>query len=132
MIDTRIRTLNPASNIAVKAGLTRWKRIDILETPSVYFLNLGNGMEYKIITFKMRNALFFGIEKNGCFFFNSDCDVHPIYVAEKLNLDNHLNDKNNVSDWLNTQLRFKDTEEFGCYMDYCCVDSAALQDNIIN
>ena len=132
MIDTKLRTLSPASNFAVNNGLPKWKKIDILETPSVYFLNLANGTEYKIITFKMRNVLFFGIERKGCFFFNSDWDVCPSYVADKLSLDNCLNDKGNVADWLNTQLGFKDAPEFGFYIDNYCVDSAALQDNIRN
>jgi len=119
MLDTGIYTLSPISNNSSKE-FSRWKKIDISTTPSVYWLNLGNSAQYKIITFIIRDALFLGIERVGCFLFDKENEKFPSYVAEKLHLHPDY-DVRNMADWLNIQLGFK-TQEFGFYRDNFCVD----------
>lgn len=114
MLDTGIYTLSPMS-IKNSKEFLRWKKIDISNTPSVYWLNLGNGAQYKIITFIIRDALFLGVERTGCFLFKKEHEKFPSYVAEKLNLNPGC-DARNMADWLNIQLGFK-TQEFGVYHD---------------
>ena len=97
----------------------RWNKIDISVTPLVYWLNLGNGTQYKIITFRVQDALFLGIERIGCFLFGDKCVKAPAYIAEKLNLDEI--DANNVADWFNIQLGLN-VPEFGRYDDSYCID----------
>jgi hypothetical protein len=118
MLDTRIYTLSPM-NIKNSKEFRRWEKIDISNTPSVYWLNLGNGTQYKIITFIIRDALFLGVERIGCFLFCKENEKFPAYVAEKLNLNPDC-EARNMADWLNIQLGFK-TQEFGFYYDNFCV-----------
>jgi len=119
MLDIEIYTLSPMSFKNSKEPL-RWKKIDISNTPSVYWLNLGNFTQYKIVTFIIQDALFLGIERIGCFLFNKENKKFPEYVAEKLNLD-PASDARNMADWLNVQCGLK-TQEFGFYDDNFCVD----------
>lgn len=95
----------------------RWQKIDILRIPMVYWLNLGNGTQYKIITFWLRDKFFLGIERVGCFLFATENVKYPAYIAEKLNLD-EKSDACNVADWVNTQLGRTEASEFGCYTDF--------------
>ena len=128
MLDTKICTLSPMSLKNSQESL-RWKKIDISNTPLVYWLNLGNGTQYKIVTFIIQDALFLGIERIGCFLFNKENEKFPSYVAEKLNLD-PTSDARNMADWLNIQLGFK-TQEFGFYHDNFCVDCFSKQEQYI-
>ena len=127
MIDN-IYTLSPL-NLKNDKDSLRWKKIDISNTPSVYWLNLGNCTQYKIVTFIIQDALFLGIERIGCFLFNKENEKFPSYVAEKLNLDPN-SDARNMADWLNIQLGFK-TQEFGFYHDNFCVDCFSKQEQYI-
>ena len=128
MLDTEIYTLSPMGSKNSKESL-RWKKIDISKTPSVYWLNLGNSTQYKIVTFMIQDALFLGVERIGCFLFNKENEKFPSYVAEKLNLDPN-SDARNIADWLNIQFGFK-TQEFGFYYDNFCVDSFSKQEQYI-
>ena len=112
-----IITLSPMSNNEHKKGSPRWEKINISEIPSVYWLNLGNTTQFKIITFITKDELFLGVERRGCYFFTKDSDNYPGYVAEKLNLNS--TDASNITDWLNVQLGHK-LREFGFYYDSCC------------
>lgn len=126
MIDI-IYTLSPMSLKNSEESL-RWKKIDILNTPSVYWLNLGNGTQFKIVTFIIQDALFLGVERIGCFLFSKENEKFPLYVAEKLNLDSN-SDARNMTDWMNTQFGFK-TQEFGYYYDNFCVDCSSKQQQL--
>ena len=128
MLDTKICTLSPMSLKNSQESL-RWKKIDISNNPLVYWLNLGNGTQYKIVTFIIQDALFLGIERIGCFLFNKENEKFPSYVAEKLNLDQN-SDAGNIADWLNIQFGFK-TQEFGFYHDNFCVDCFSKQEQYI-
>ena len=128
MLDTGIYTLSPMS-LKNSGEFLRWKKIDISTTPSVYWLNLGNGAQYKIITFIIRDALFLGVEKVGCFLFAKDNEKYPSYVAEKLHLNPDY-DARNMADWLNIQLGFK-TQEFGFYHDNFCVDCFSKAEHLL-
>jgi hypothetical protein len=98
----------------------RWNKIDIGETSTICWLNLGNGTCYKIVTAFTNYRFFLGIERIGCFLFTTENVKYPSYIAEKLNL-NEKSDACNVADWVNTQLGIKDAPEFGCY-DLCYMD----------
>ena len=92
----------------------RWHKIDITEVATGYWLNLGNGTQYKIVTSFIKGRFFLGIERKGCFIFETKNVKYPSYIAEKLNLD-EKSDACNVADWVNTQLDRTDAPEFGRY-----------------
>jgi hypothetical protein len=78
-----------------------WKKIIVNEKPVVKFINLGNGTQFKLISFFIHSKLFVALERVGAFFFDMERVKSGDYVSEKLNIP--YADAYNLADWINVQ-----------------------------
>jgi hypothetical protein len=79
-----------------------WEKVVHCEKPIIYLINLGNGTQFKLISFYHRSKLFVALERLGAFFFDCERFKSGDYVSEKLNIC--MADANIIADWINCQL----------------------------
>ena len=106
----------------------RWDNI-VSKKPIVEFINLGNGTQFKIISFYHRSKLFVALERLGSFFFDCERFKSGEYVSEKLNIC--LADANIIADWINCQLNTYDKQQGYYSLNYLKEDEIHSCEEII-
>lgn len=79
----------------------RWQKVIDRASLIVKFINLGNGTQFKLISFLHGNKLFVALERIGAFFFDTSRSKSAEYVSEKLNIP--FADAAIMADWINAQ-----------------------------
>lgn len=93
-----------------------WKKIIYNARPVIKIMNLGNGSQFKLISFFYRSKLFVAIERIGSFLFDKEFFKSGEYVSEKLGTC--IADGNILADWINVQLNMYDKQQGNYYLNY--------------
>ena len=81
----------------------KWEKIVVGDKPIIKIINLGNGTQFKLISFHHCAKLFVALERLGAFFFDCKRFKAGIYVSEKLNgkpIGSKYPDKNIIEDYV--------------------------------
>lgn len=97
-----------------------WEKIIVNEKPIVKFINLGNGTQFKLVSFFIHSKLFVALERLGAFFFDCHRFKSGEYVSEKLNIC--IADANIIADWINVQLDVYDKQQGYYSLNYIEVE----------
>lgn len=106
-----------------------WKKIIYNNKPIVKIMNLGNGTQFKLISFFYRSKLFVAIERIGSFLFNREKYKSGEYVSEKLGTC--IADGNILADWINVQLNMYEKQQGHYYMNYIQEEKEFILCNVI-
>lgn len=94
----------------------KWEKIVVGDKPIIKIINLGNGTQFKLISFHHCAKLFVALERLGAFFFDCKRFKAGIYVSEKLNIC--IADANIIADWINSQLNMNDIQQGHYSLNY--------------
>lgn len=93
-----------------------WHKIIFNNRPIVRMINLGNGSQFKLISFLSKGELFVALERLGAFFFEPSRFKSGEYVSEKLNIP--IADGNIIADWINAQMDLTDKQQGIYFLNY--------------